>query len=54
MANGRDITVIAEKLQERSDSVLDDEPEFVIVALQTSGIEAALPDPEIMAADGGD
>lgn len=54
LVNGRDITVVAENFRNANDSVLEDESELFLVALQTSGIDAALPLLESVAAEGSD
>ncbi|SMD20959.1 hypothetical protein [Lentzea albidocapillata] len=54
LVNGRDITVVAENFRNANDSVLEDESELFLVALQTSGIDAALPILEAVAAEGSD
>lgn len=54
LVNGRDITVVAENFRNANDSVLEDESELFLVALQTSGIDAALPILEAVAAEGAD
>ncbi|SDP40025.1 hypothetical protein [Lentzea jiangxiensis] len=54
LVNGRDITVVAENFRNSNDSLLEDESELFLVALQTSGIDAALPILEAVAAEGSD
>ncbi|MGW6444089.1 hypothetical protein [Lentzea sp. NPDC055074] len=54
LVNGRDITVVAENFRNANDSVLEDETELFLVATQTSGIDAALPILEAVAAEGSD
>jgi hypothetical protein len=54
LVNGADITVVAENFRNANDSVLEDESELHLVALQTSGIDAALPILEAVAAEGSD
>ncbi|MFS8097894.1 hypothetical protein LFM09_12205 [Lentzea alba] len=54
LVNGRDITVVAENFRNANDTVLEDESELFLVALQTSGIDAALPILEAVAAEGSD
>lgn len=54
LVNGRDITVVAETFRNASDSMLEDESELFLVASQTSGIDAALPILEAVAAEGSD
>lgn len=54
LVNGRDITVVAENFRNADDSALEDDSELFLVALQTSGIDAALPILEAVAAEGSD
>ncbi|MFJ8959118.1 hypothetical protein ACIRG5_06975 [Lentzea sp. NPDC102401] len=54
LVNGADITVVAENFRNADDAVLEDESELYLVALQTSGIDAALPVLEAVAAEGSD
>ncbi|MFD1148988.1 hypothetical protein [Saccharothrix hoggarensis] len=54
LVNGRDITVVAENFRNQQDDHIEDESELFVVALQTSGIDAALPILEAVAAEGSD
>jgi hypothetical protein len=54
LVHGGDITVVAENFRNANDSVLEDDSELFLVALQTSGIDAALPILEAVAAEGSD
>ncbi|MCP2167119.1 hypothetical protein [Goodfellowiella coeruleoviolacea] len=54
LVNGRDISVVAENFRNQQDDSVEDESELFDVALQTSGIDAALPILEAVAAEGAD
>ncbi|HEX7307393.1 hypothetical protein [Lentzea sp.] len=54
LVDGNDITVVAENLRNPDDSAIEDESELFLVEMQTSGIDAALPLLEAVAAEGRD
>ncbi|MBP2338887.1 hypothetical protein [Saccharothrix coeruleofusca] len=54
LVNGQHITMVAENFRSAGDATLEDESELFLVALQTSGIEGALPILEAVASEGRD
>lgn len=54
LVNGQHITMVAENFRGAGDATLEDESELFLVALQTSGIEGALPILEAVASEGRD
>ncbi|MFD5829296.1 hypothetical protein [Lentzea sp. NPDC060358] len=54
LVNGQNINVVAENFRNADDAVLEDETELFLVEMQTSGIDAALPLLEAVAAEGSD
>lgn len=54
LVNGRDVAVVAENFRNANDSMLEDDSELFLVALQTSGIDAALPVLKAVAREGSD
>ncbi|SFB48485.1 hypothetical protein SAMN05216266_113148 [Amycolatopsis marina] len=54
LVNGQHLTVVAENFRSKFDDTLENESELFLVALQSSGIESALPILESVAAEGAE